>query len=497
MKKLSHYQANITKNGDHAMKLVFVTGGVMSGLGKGVVASSIAKLYQLSGKTVTCVKLDPYLNYDAGMMNPIQHGEVFVTKDGGECDMDIGNYERFLNKTMPRKNNITAGQIYDAVIQAERNGDYLGECVQIVPHAVNEIRRRILSAAKGNDVTVVECGGTVGDIESQPFLEAIRGMGGEMIHVVLVPETEEQKTKPAQHSLLELRRTGIQPDWVVVRSKHALAKTAKDKLEMAAGCDVASCPDVKSIYEVPSVLRKIMDPGDMSKWNETIRPTYNKTKHVAVIGKYVTLPDAYASIGHALRDAGNKLHTKINIDWIDSESLPNLSKYDGVLVPGGFGSRGHEGIIDAITYAYKNDVPYFGICFGFQLAVVALARLHSMPDAHTTEIDPDTDNPVVHIMPDKEAVVGNTLRLGTEEISISGGHSKEIYGNFAVKRHRHRYEVNKKYADMFEFVGKVNDRMEILEASEKRFFFATQFHPEFDTRPEKPEPAFLRFVSML
>lgn len=524
-------------------KFIFVTGGVMSGLGKGVVTSSIAKLLQLSNQNVSCVKIDPYLNYDAGTMNPIAHGEVFVTEDGGECDMDIGNYERFLNQNLSRTHNITTAQIYSTVIEAERRGEYLGACVQIIPHVTDEIKRRIRKIAKGEnlDVLVVECGGTVGDIESLPFLEALRQMRLEdgaqnvlFVHVTLAPSLDvvgEQKTKPTQHSAQELRRIGIQPDLIAVRCSSPLLESTKKKISMFTNVtakDVFSCHDVKSIFMVPQILydQGIVDTiftkfgrvglvntsANWDKWNAVIR-SFESVKgdvRIAMVGKYVTLPDSYVSVNHALKHAGAKIGKSVLIDWIDSETIngnvDSLSGFDGILVPGGFGERGAEGIISAADFARRKNIPYLGICFGFQLAAVAFGRhVCSLRDANSTELDPDTADPVVDLLPEQKSVsnMGGSLRLGAHEISIkSNTLAHKTYKSSNVsRRHRHRYEINTKYLDAFEKNGMIfsaesdnSKRMEILEIPSHKFYMGVQFHPEFNSRPGFPEESFEAFI---
>jgi len=526
-------------------KFIFVTGGVMSGLGKGVTTSSIAKLLQLSNQKVSCVKIDPYLNYDAGTMNPVAHGEVFVTEDGGECDMDMGNYERFLNQNIPRTHNITTAQVYSTVIEAERKGEYLGACVQIIPHITDEIKNRIKKIAEDEklDVLIVECGGTVGDIESLPFLEALRQIRVEngpqnviFVHVTLAPSLDvvgEQKTKPTQHSVQELRRIGIQPDFLAVRCTEPLQEKSKKKLALFTNVaikDVLSCHDVKSILQVPQILydQGIVDSiftkfgkvglvnaaENWDNWNNIVKTMLNhedqKVK-IAMVGKYVTLADSYVSVNHALKHAGAKLGKSVSIDWIDSENLDNverLSEYDGILIPGGFGTRGSEGIIKTANYAIEKNIPYFGICFGFQLAAVAFARhACSLEDANSTEIKPDTKNPVIDLLPEQKLVsdMGGSLRLGANEISVQDESlAYRIYNsNVISKRHRHRYEFNKDFLRTFEekgmkFSGESDNgkRMEILEIPSHKFFLGVQYHPEFSSRPGFPEAAFEAFIAV-
>ncbi|WP_371505040.1 glutamine hydrolyzing CTP synthase [Nitrosopumilus adriaticus] len=524
-------------------KFIFVTGGVMSGLGKGVTTSSIAKLLQLADQKVSCIKIDPYLNYDAGTMNPVAHGEVFVTEDGGECDMDIGNYERFLNQDIPKSHNITTAQVYSSVIEAERKGEYLGACVQIIPHVTDEIKNRIRKIAEDEklDFLIVECGGTVGDIESLPFLEALRQLRVEegpqgviFVHVTLAPSLDvvgEQKTKPTQHSVQELRRIGIQPDFLAVRCTLPLEEKTKKKIAMFTNVtpkDVLSCHDAKSIFEVPQILydQGIMDAiftkfgkvgmvnasANWDKWNEIAQNMVNhedqKVK-IAMVGKYVTLSDSYVSVNHALKHAGAKIGKSVDIDWIDSESISDysiLSKFDGILVPGGFGTRGSEGIINTANYAREKNIPYLGICFGFQLAAIAFGRnVMNLEDGNSTEIKPDTKNPIVDLLPEQKDVsdMGGSLRLGANEVMIKENtNAQKIYNSNSInKRHRHRYEINSKYIPEFEKNGMIfsadsdgGKRMEILEIPSHKFYLGVQFHPEFNSRPGYPEESFTAFL---
>lgn len=527
-----------------SVKYIFVTGGVMSGLGKGVVTSSLAKLLQLSNQKVSCVKIDPYLNYDAGTMNPIAHGEVFVTEDGGECDMDIGNYERFLNENIPKSHNITTAQIYSSVIEAERRGEYLGACVQIIPHVTDAIKNRIRKIATGEnlDILVVECGGTVGDIESLPFLEALRQIRLEdgpeniiFVHVTLAPSLDvvgEQKTKPTQHSVQELRRIGIQPDLLAVRCTSPLEVATKKKISLFSNVstkDVFSCHDVGSILMVPEMLydqgivdvifKKFAKVGlvnastNWDKWTAIVNSFRNATESVkiAMVGKYVTLADSYVSVNHALKHAGAKIGKNVVIDWIDSEELNGninkLSLYQGILVPGGFGERGSEGIINTANYAREKNIPYLGICFGFQLAAVAFARfVCNLPNANSTELVPNTENPVIDLLPEQKSVsnLGGSLRLGANEIKVEDNTlAFKLYKSNAIKRrHRHRYEFNQKYLDLFTQKGMVfsghsdnKKRMEMLEIPTHRFYLGVQFHPEFNSRPGFPEISFEAFVT--
>src|SRR5438445_4339068 len=524
-------------------KYIFVMGGVMSGLGKGVVSSSVAKLLQLSNQKVSCVKIDPYLNYDAGTMNPIAHGEVFVTEDGGECDMDIGDYERFLNQNIPRTHNITTAQIYSNVIEAERRGEYLGACVQIIPHVTDAIKERIRKIARTEDldILVVECGGTVGDIESLPFLEALRQMRLEdgpenvlFVHVTLAPSLDvvgEQKTKPTQHSVQELRRIGIQPDLLAVRCARPLEIAAKKKISLFSNVsvkDVFSCHDADSILMVPKMLydQGIVDvifkkfgkvglvntSANWDRWNDIVSSFLKPQEEVkiAMVGKYVKLADSYVSVNHALKHDGAKLGKNVVIDWMDSEELngnvDKLSQYDGILIPGGFGERGSEGIIKTANYAREKNIPYLGICFGFQLAAVAFARyVCNLSNANSTEISPNFENRVIDLLPEQKMIEnkGGSLRLGANEIKVEDNTlAFKLYkSNTIHKRHRHRYEFNQKYLELFttkgiRFSGYSDNkkRMEILEIPSHKFYLGVQFHPEFSSRPGYPEESFEAFV---
>lgn len=524
-------------------KYIFVTGGVMSGLGKGVVSSSIAKLLQLSNQKVSCVKFDPYLNYDAGTMNPIAHGEVYVTEDGGECDMDIGNYERFLNQNMLKTHNITTAQIYSSVIDAERRGEYLGACVQIIPHVTDAIKDRIRKIVKSEnlDMLVIECGGTVGDIESLPFLEALRQMrleeGSEnviFVHVTLAPSLDvvgEQKTKPTQHSVQELRRIGIQPDLLAVRCTRPLEMAARKKISLFSNVserDVFSCHDAKSILLVPQMLydQGIIDvmfkkfgkvglvntSANWDKWNAIINSFQNakESVRIAMVGKYVKLADSYVSVNHALQHAGAKIGKNVIIDWIDSEELDGdlnkLAAYSGIIVPGGFGDRGVEGIVSTANYAREKNIPYLGICFGFQLAAVAFGRyVCGLTNANSTEIAPSTENPVIDLLPEQKSVanMGGSLRLGSHEITVEDNTMAfRLYKSTKIhKRHRHRFEFNQKYLDLFsskgmKFSGHSDNkkRMEVLEIPNHKFYLGVQYHPEFSSRPGYPEESFEAFI---
>ena len=524
-------------------KYLFVTGGVMSGLGKGITTSSVAKLLQLSGLEVSCLKIDPYLNFDAGTMNPITHGEVFVTDDGGETDMDLGTYERFLNRDLTRAHNITTGQVYKKVIDDERKGRFLGRSVQIIPHITDEIKRRIrdLAVSSGVDVMVVECGGTVGDIESLPFLEAFRQMRIEdgprktlFIHVSLAPELSvvgEMKTKPTQHSVQEMRRIGIQPDILVIRGTRALPKEAKEKIALFTSVpfeSVISNPDVDSIYQVPRLLEKegILRPllkqfgirarPSMSAWNGVADRFTDgpKVVRIAMVGKYATLADSYVSVNQALIHAGALNGVTPRITWIESEEmetdpsrLSTLEAFDGVVLPQGFGSRGVEGKIAAANHARVAGIPYLGLCFGFQLASVAFAR-HALglKRANSTEVDPETPYPVIDLLPEQKEVsdLGGTMRLGGHDVLIKKpSRAYRVYGTETIReRHRHRFELNQTFLKRFEEKGMhytaFSDggrRAEILELDGHPFYMATQFHPEYISRPERPEPVYVAYVA--
>jgi CTP synthase len=523
-------------------KYIFVTGGVMSGLGKGVVTSSVAKLLQLSGVQVTCLKIDPYLNFDAGTMNPYTHGEVFVTDDGGETDMDIGNYERFLNRNMGRANNITTGQIYKKVIDDEREGKFLGRSVQIIPHVTDEIKRRIreLAVRERVDVLVVECGGTVGDIESLPFLEAFRQMRMEegpsktlFLHVSLAPELSvvgEMKTKPTQHSVQEMRRIGVQPDVIVIRGRRPLPPEAKEKISLFTSVPVGSVisdPDVDSIYQVPRLLERegLLKPVQaqlglharvsMREWNRVADRFVDQpmTVRVAMVGKYANLADSYVSVNQALAHAGAAKGAKTEISWIESEEIEKdeskltlMDSYDGVVLPQGFGARGVEGKIAAANRARVARIPFLGLCFGFQLASVSFARhVLGLKGANSTEVDPDTPHPVIHLLPEQKKVkgLGGTMRLGGHDVHIRRpSRAFDIYGREKIReRHRHRYELNQRYLRRFEEKGMrytaFSDngrRAEILELAGHPFYMATQYHPEYISRPEAPEPVYVAFV---
>jgi len=525
------------------VKFIFITGGVLSSVGKGIITSSIGKMLQARGWEVTAIKIDPYVNVDAGTMNPYIHGEVYVTDDGGETDLDLGWYERFLNINLCKHNNITTGQVYQAVIEKERKGDFLGKCVQIVPHVTNEIKHRIRYAAnefKG-DVVLTECGGTVGDIEGLPFLEAIRQMRLEegfentlYVHVALVPildVTGEMKTKPLQHSVNELRRIGIQPDTIVARCKEMIDIESLRKIalfgtipENAVFCSY----NVASIYQVPLILdeqgmgayvcKRLKLPERKPKWSEwkrfvkaVLNPRFEVK--IALVGKYAGLVDSYVSMNEAMRHAGAANQTRVHVEYLEAETfeknpqaLEQLRNYDGIFIPYGFGPRGTEGKMKAIRFARENNVPFLGICYGFQLAVIEFARnVCGLKDANSTEVNSETSHPVIDLMPEQLEVKhkGATMRLGAHKIVITKGTlAHKLYGNEEInERHRHRWEVNPKFLNILTehgmiFSGKSPDgrRMEILELPEKSYFFASQFHGEFKSRPGKPDAEYYGFV---
>jgi CTP synthase len=523
-------------------KHILVTGGVSSSLGKGITASSLGRLLKARGLRVTMQKLDPYVNVDPGTMNPFQHGEVFVTEDGGETDLDLGHYERFIDENLHRTSSVSTGQIYSAVITKERRGDYAGETVQVIPHVTNEIKGRILALGEDADVVITEVGGTVGDIEGLPFLEAIRQLRYDVgrenicyVHCALVPfiaPTGELKTKPAQHSVRELRSIGIQPDAVVCRSDRPLSRELKRKIALLSDIDldgVVSAHDVPLLYAVPLVLRDEgldsfivrnlgLDPAvepDLREWSAMVEramaPT--DTVRIAMVGKYVSLPDAYLSVVEALTHAGIHHGVEVDIQWISADDLQapgaaarGLAGVHGVLVPGGFGIRGIEGKINAVRHARERHVPYLGICLGLQTAVVEFARhVLGLADAHSSEFAPDTPDPVVDLMHDQRSVtdLGGTMRLGVYPCKvIPGTRAAVAYGEPVVyERHRHRWEVNNRYRVPFRGAGMVfsgmspDDRLvEMIELADHPWFVATQAHPEFRSRPNRPHPLFRDFV---
>jgi CTP synthase len=525
-------------------RFIFVTGGVVSSLGKGIAASSIGRLLVARGLNVQLQKFDPYINVDPGTMSPYQHGEVFVTEDGAETDLDLGHYERFADANTSRASNVTAGAVYNTVIRRERRGDYLGGTVQVVPHITDEIKQRIRVVAETGDVDVVitEIGGTVGDIESLPFLEAIRqfpvdvGRGRCMyIHLTLVPyvgHAGELKTKPTQHSVNELRRIGIAPDMVVCRSEGSISQEIRRKIALFASLPeeaIVSARDVDNIYKVPLVFReeavddfllehfRLEAPEpDLGEWEELTRRAdeAEQVVRIALVGKYVQLEDAYLSVVEALRHSGFRHGARIEIDWVDSEKLDperaheRLADADGILIPGGFGGRGIEGKIAAARVARENEVPYLGICLGMQIAVAEFARhAAGMEGANSTEFDPETPFAVIDLLPEQKEVadMGGTMRLGADPIKLHDEtRIREIYGEAVVyERHRHRYEVNNLLRKRLESAGLVfsgtspDDRLvEVIELprSAHPFFVASQYHPEFKSRPDRPAPLFREFV---
>ena len=516
------------------MKYIIVTGGVMSGLGKGITAASVGRILKNRGYRVTAVKIDPYLNIDAGTMNPAQHGEVFVLRDGSEVDLDLGNYERFLDIELTAAHNITTGKVYRTVIEKERRGDFLGETVQIIPHITDQIKACIRQAAEEEfsdgtkaDICLVEVGGTVGDIESMPFLEAIRQMRGDLpvhdyilLHVTLIPEDTmgDLKTKPTQHSVKALRELGLHAEIIVGRSEHPISAHTKRKI--SAFCDlpqhaVISAATVPDIYEVPMEMEKEGIAEVLSahlglekrhvdtSWYRLVTKEYTSRVTVAIVSKY-GIEDVYISIKEALKHAGRALSTEVKIGWLDAERLEScqLKDYDGILIPGGFGKRGIEGKIEAIRFARENNIPFLGLCLGFQLAVVEFAR-HKLDIADATSEEFGEGSHVIALLPEQEglAELGGTMRLGNYTVDLKEGtRAMDLYGQkVIVERHRHRYEVNPRYIQDLEKAGLIfsatnNNRMEILELADHPFYFATQFHPEFKSRPTHPSPPYLGFV---
>jgi len=523
-------------------KHVFVTGGVTSSLGKGITSASLGRLLEARGLRVTLQKLDPYINVDPGTMNPFEHGEVFVTDDGGETDLDLGHYERFTGVRLSRDSNVTTGSVYQSVIRKERRGDYLGATVQVIPHITNEIKGRIRKVAQDDiDVVITEVGGTVGDIESLPYLEAIRQLRKELpsqdscfIHVTLVPylaTSEELKTKPTQHSVAELRSHGIMPDVMVVRSNRPLDDAARRKISLF--CDVEpdaviNLVDITNIYAVPLelndagldavVCRQLdleTDPPDLADWEAMVLRMDEAKDEVTIglVGKYVDLPDAYLSVVESLKHAAAANGAAVTIRWIPAEEVDgllaesHLEGLDGILVPGGFGIRGIEGKIEAIRHARENDVPFLGLCLGLQCAVIEFGRsILGHPNAHSTEFDPTTPDPIIHLMEDQNDVedMGGTMRLGIYPAKLTPGTITErLYGESVVyERHRHRWEVNNRYRSELEDGGLVlagispDDRLvEIIELPGHPFFIGSQFHPEFKSRPDNPHPLFDGFMA--
>ncbi|MGD6856137.1 CTP synthase [Bacillus infantis] len=523
-------------------KYIFVTGGVVSSLGKGITAASLGRLLKNRGLNVTIQKFDPYINVDPGTMSPYQHGEVFVTGDGAETDLDLGHYERFIDINLTKFNNVTTGKIYSTVLKKERRGDYLGGTVQVIPHITNEIKERVMRAGHETnaDVVITEIGGTVGDIESLPFLEAIRQIKSDIgrdnvmyIHCTLIPYIKaagEMKTKPTQHSVKELRSLGIQPNVIVVRTEMPVSQDMKDKIGLFCDLDpkaVIECRDADTLYAVPLALQEQnfdqivcdhlkLDCGqaDMAEWTELLNKVRNlaKTTKIALVGKYVELQDAYISVVEALKHAGYSYDSDIEIKWVNSEEVTEgnveelLQDADGILVPGGFGDRGIDGKILAIQYAREQKRPFLGICLGMQLASIEFARnVLSLEGAHSAEIDPSTPHPIIDLLPEQKDIedLGGTLRLGlqacklNEETNAYAAYQDEV----VYERHRHRYEFNNHYRQAMEekgfvFSGTSPDGrlVEIIEVKDHPWFVASQFHPEFISRPNRPQPLFRDFV---
>lgn len=526
-------------------KYIFITGGVVSGLGKGITAASLGRLLKSRGLKVTAQKLDPYLNVDPGTMNPVQHGEVFVTDDGAETDLDLGHYERFIDESLSQNSNLTSGRVYWKVITDERKGVYGGQTIQIIPHVTNEIKRSISrNADTGADVCLVEIGGTVGDIESQPFLEAIRQFAVEagrenclFIHVTLVPylaASDELKSKPTQHSVKEMLSIGINPDIIVCRTEHPLTDEIKHKISLFCNVDpecVIENNNCDILYAVPIMLhQQHMDdvvirklgidcPGapDLTDWQEMLDALRHpvQTVKIGLVGKYVELHDSYISVNEALKHGGIATHSAVDIHWIDSETLEGddvdldaiLGDMDGILVPGGFGSRGIEGKINACRYARTHGVPYLGICLGMQIAIIEFARdVLGMADANSAEIDPSTTHPVIDILPEQKDVtdMGGTMRLGQYPCTLNPeSKAYSLYGaSMIYERHRHRYEVNNDYRPdllnggmIFAGTSPDNHIVEMVEIPDHPWFVAGQFHPEFKSRPNRPHPLFRGFVT--
>lgn len=537
-----------TKPQARSPKYIFITGGVLSSLGKGIAAASIAALLKNSGLRVSILKADPYINVDPGTMSPFEHGEVFVTEDGAETDLDLGHYERFLDENLSQINNFTTGRVYQSVIEKERRGDYLGKTIQVIPHIVGEIKDRIIAAGRGQDILLVEIGGTVGDIEGLPFLEAIRALRLEVgranamnIHLTLVPlikATGELKTKPTQHSVGELRRIGISPDMIICRCEMPLDKDLKRKIAISCGvyneCVIESV-DAKSIYQIPlnflkqdilNAVSAALNLGElkpkMSEWEKLVgRILQPKDElNIAFVGKYINLKESYKSLTEALLHAGAALNSRVNIKWVDSEKLEKMdaeavfSGVSAILVPGGFGNRGIEGKIKAINFARTRKIPFLGICLGMQLCLVEFARnVLNLKDAHSTEFAPKTKNPIVYLIDEfmdsagkkqirtQKSPLGGTMRLGAYECKIKAKSLlSEIYGVKSVKeRHRHRFEANPKYRGEFEKNGLVvsgesNGLIEVVELKKHPFFIGVQFHPEFSSHLVRPNAVIYAFV---
>ena len=524
-------------------KYIFVTGGVVSSIGKGICVASIGRILKSRGLSVSVVKLDPYLNVDPGTMSPYQHGEVFVTKDGGETDLDLGHYERFIDVELTRSSNVTAGQVYMTLISRERRGDFLGGTIQTVPHVTNEIKARLAELAEASqvDVVVVEVGGTVGDIEGLPFLEAIRQMRKDVgrnnvcyVHLTLLPYisgAEELKTKPTQHSVKELRSIGIQPDALICRSDTPISGSIREKLSLFCDVDgeaVIALETVDNVYEVPLILEAaglgqfLVDllslggqPQDMKEWTDMVEQMRQLKGRlpIAIVGKYVEYPDSYISVREALRHAGMAHDQEVNIRWVHSEDIEKygpenyLNDVRGIVVPGGFGPRGVEGMIDTVGYARTHNIPYLGLCLGLQVMVIEWARnVLGLAGANSSELDPNTPHPVIHIMPEQRSVtdLGGTMRLGGYPCRPQkGSRTLRAYGNEEIQeRHRHRFEVNNNYREGLEqsglIVGGLSPDGKLVETAEVKghnFMVGVQFHPEFRSRPNRPHPLFCEFIA--
>ncbi|MEQ3696353.1 MAG: CTP synthase [Pseudomonadales bacterium] len=531
-------------------RFIFVTGGVVSSLGKGIASASLGAILEARGLNCTVMKLDPYINVDPGTMSPLQHGEVFVTEDGAETDLDLGHYERFLRSKTSQRSNFTSGRVYETVLRKERRGDYLGGTVQVIPHITDEIKRRVYEGGAGYDVVLVEIGGTVGDIESQPFLEAIRQMRVELgsskallMHLTLVPYIRtagEIKTKPTQHSVKELRSIGLQPDVLLCRSEVEVDDDSRRKISLFTNVEeraVVPLPDVSTIYAIPRLLseqgldeiiadklRLELQPVDFSDWDRVVNGKLNPEHEVrvAMVGKYMDLLDAYKSINEALTHAGISELAKVNVDYIDSESLESegtgaLENADAILVPGGFGPRGVEGKILAAQFARENNVPYLGICLGMQVAVIEFIRnVVGLKGAHSTELDANTPHPVIGLITEwmdesgnvekrtEESDMGGTMRLGAQGCRlVAGSKAREAYGqDLITERHRHRYEMNNNYVDRMQKAGmkvggwSADDTLvEMIELKNHRWFVASQFHPEFTSTPRDGHPLFSSFIA--
>lgn len=521
-------------------KLIFITGGVVSSLGKGIAAASIGAILESRGLKLTIIKLDPYINVDPGTMSPFQHGEVFVTEDGYEADLDLGHYERYTNITTSQKHNFTTGQVYNSVIEKERRGEYLGKTVQVIPHITDQIKENIYEAAEGHDVALIEIGGTVGDIESLPFLEAIRQIGHELrrnqtiyIHLTLVPWVSaagELKTKPTQHSVTKLREIGIQPDIIMCRTDRDLNEELKRKIALFTNVSfdaVIQALDVNCVYQVPLCFNeeglgeKIVEllqiwtkPSNLQKWADIVYSFENPKDEVTIgiVGKYTDLQDSYKSLHEALCHAGIALRLKVNIKYINSETINGKEdpepwqNCDGMLIPGGFGERGLSGKIEMIKYAREKNIPYFGICLGLQLAVIEFARnVLGLKEANTVEIDQHAAENIIDLMAEQKKInkMGGTMRLGAYPATLlSGSKIAQIYGTDEIsERHRHRFEVNNKYIKLLEEKGMTisgkNQKLDLVETIELEkhpWFIAVQFHPEFKSKPADPHPLFYRFV---